>query len=149
MKKLTIAIVLCLVVFAMIAMPALAAAQKVALVACPINYPAGSEQPPGGGFVVFNNSAGPNNLEVTVSLKGVEPGVTYDVYLFVDGAWYDGALAGTITTNVQGNANFHMNGLLEPGEHTLAIDIVYTDTGADIYETPDIHSGGGAVMTFK
>jgi hypothetical protein len=147
MKKLTIAIVLCLVVFAMIAMPALAAAQKVALVACPINYPAGSEQPPGGGFVVFNNSAGPNNLEVTVSLKGVEPDVDYDVYLFVDGG---GALVGTITTNGQGNANFQTKALLAAGEHYLAIDVTLKGSGADVYETTEIHaSPWGILMTFK
>lgn len=98
---------------------------------------------------MFNNSAGPNNLEVTVSMQSVEPGVTYDIYLFVDGVWYDGALVGTITTNMKGNANFHMNGLIDQGEHTLAIDIAYTGSLSDIYETPDIHSGGGVVMTFK
>jgi hypothetical protein len=122
----------------------------VDLVPCPINYPDPANVPPGGGFVVFNNSSGDcHNLEVTVSLKGVEPKTAYDIYLFVDGSWHNGAKAGTITTNKRGNANFHMNTLVAGGERILAIDITKEGSMADVYETPDIHSGGGTAMTFK
>ena len=131
---------------------ALAKAVKLDLVPCPINYPDPGNLPPGGGFVVLNNSSGDcHNLELTVSLKGVEPNTTYDIYLFVDGSWYAGAKAGTVTTNKRGNANFHMNGLIAEGEHTLAIDITKEGSLADVYETSGIHDipMGGAVMTFK
>ncbi|MHC4627173.1 MAG: hypothetical protein ACYTDV_09360 [Planctomycetota bacterium] len=138
------AVVLC------VAGVALAKAVKVELEPCPINYPDPENLPPGGASVVFNNSAGAgHNLELTVSLKGVEAGTAYDIYLFVDGGWHDGAKAGTVTTNKRGNANFHLNTLLEKGEHTLAIDVTKEGSGADVYETPGIHSGDGTVMTFK
>jgi len=160
MKKLIIALALCLAMLGVMAGPVLAAAQKVNLVLCPINYPSGSgitaqnggapPPAPGGGFVVFNNSAGSNhNLEVTVSLKDVEPNTSYDIYVFVDGAWYAGAKAGTTTTNPSGNANFHINGLLSTGTHVLAIDVTYEGSFADVYETPGIHEGEGTHMTFK
>jgi hypothetical protein len=159
MKKLAIVLALCLMMFVVTAVPVLAAAQKVDLVLCPINYPTGGDvgalngtaPPPGGGFVVFNNSAGTNhNLEVTVSLKGVMPNTAYDIYLFTDNAWYAGAKAGTVTTNGQGNANFHMNGLVDKGTHYLAIDVTYEGSLADVYETTGIHgSPYGIPMTFK
>lgn len=131
---------------------AVAKAVKVELVPCPINYPDPENLPPGGGFVIFNDSAGAgHNLELTVSLKGVEPDTAYDIYLFVDGGWYAGEKAGTVTTNKRGNANFHMNALIEEGEHTLAIDVTKEGSGSDVYETPGIHDKpmGGTVMTFK
>jgi hypothetical protein len=127
-----------------------AAAQKVDLIPCPINYPDPANLPPGGGFVIFNNpAAADNNLDVTISLKGVEPQTDYDLYLFVDGAWYNGAKLGTITTNIKGNATFHINGLLSPGLHILAFDVTAAGSGADIYETPGIHQTQGIIMTFR
>lgn len=150
MKKLAIATVLSLLLVAVICVPAMAAAQKVDLVTCPINYPDPANQPPGGGFVVFNNPSNPSqNLVVTVALKGVEPNTAYDIYLFVDGSWYGTGPVDTVTTNKKGNANFHMNGVLPTGQHTLAIDVVYQGSGKDIYETPGIHANLGTVMTFK
>lgn len=142
MKKLITASALCLLMVAIIAVPALAAAQKVDLAPAPVLPPNS-----GGGFVVFNNSAGPNNLEVTVALKGVAAGATYDIFLFVDGAWYNAAPIGTVTTNKQGNANFHANLALDPGTYDLAIDVALPlPSGADQYLAgfPD-----GVKMTFK
>ena len=140
MKKLIIASALCLLMVAIIAVPALAAAQKVDLAPAYASLP-------GGGFVVFNNSAGPNNLEVTVALKGVPAGATYDIFLFVDGAWYNGAPIGTVTTNKQGNANFHANLVLDPGTYELAIDVATPlPAGADQYL---VGFPTGVEMTFK
>lgn len=154
MKRTTIAVVLSLVLVALIAVPVWAAAQKANLVACPINYPAGLA---GGGFVIFNNSAGPNNLEITLSLKGAAPNTTFNVYLGVD-SWATGsALVGTVTTNKQGNGNFHLNTAVARGTaHVLNIDVA-TSTGADVFELPGIHNEeavpatamGGVTLNFK
>jgi len=150
MKKKAVGLIVCMTILAMTPTLVLAAAQKVDLVPCPINYPNPDDLPPGGGFVIFNNPAGEDhNLVVTVSLKKVEPKTEYDIYLFVDGAWYDGAKVGTIKTNVMGNANFHMNGLLTEGEHVLALDITKKGSLADVYETPGIHQGQGTLMVFE
>ena len=129
MKKTIITVALVLALVAAIAVPVMAAAQKVALTPIP-----GLS---GGGFVIFNNSAGPNNLEVTVALKGAPANATYDIYLFVDGSWYNGAPVGTVTTNKQGNANFHINVAVDPGEtHDLDVDVALPVTGADQFLTP-------------
>ena len=123
---------------------------KVDLIPCPINYPDPKYPPLGGGFVIFRNSSGTgNNFEMIVSLIGVEPDTPYDIYLFVDGGWYNGTLVGTITTSTDGNADFYMSGPLTPGSHILALDVVYEGFTSDIYETPDIHSGGGTTMIFE
>ncbi len=150
MKKLAVGLLACMVVLAVTSTLVLAAAQKVELVACPFNYPDPEALPPGGGFVIFNNSAGENhNLEMTVSLKGLEPKTEYDIYLFVDGAWFDGAKAGTVTTNGKGNVNFHLNALLGAGEHVLALDVTKAESSADVFETPGIHEGQGTLLIFE
>ncbi len=150
-KRIAIGLVLFLSVFAMTSGLVFAAAQKVELVACPINYPSGTTPPPGGGFVIFNNprSAG-HNLEVTVSLKGVTPNTEYDIYLFVDQG-LEGDKIGTVKTNPRGNATLHIDGLLEEGTHVLAVDVTLKGSGADVYETSGIHDNPmeGPSMTFK
>jgi len=66
---------------------------------------------PGGGFVVFNNTSGPENVQVQMSLKGALPNTDYDVIVHVGGP--DTHVA-TITTNAKGNANFHYSGSADP-----------------------------------
>ena len=150
MKRIGVGLAVGLVILAMTSVIVFAAAQKVNLVPCPVNYPPGSSSPPGGGFVIFNNPKGMNvNLVVTVSLKGVEPKTSYDIYVFVDNAWLNATKAGTIKTNAQGNANFHLNALLTKGEHILALDVTKAGSGSDAYETPGIHQGQGTLMIFK
>ncbi len=144
-------ILACVATFALASAFLWGAAQKSELIPCPINYPAGSTVPPGGGFVIFNNPADANhNLEMVVSLKKVEPNTAYDIYLFVDQG-VTGEKLGTITTNKQGNANFHAKGSLEPGTHVLALDVTLQGSGADVYETSGIHDVPmeGPSMTFK
>ncbi len=75
---------------------------------------------PGGGAVIFNNSAGPNNLQLTVQLKGVKADFTYAVFLYVDClnascSWYGGAPVGEFTTNGVGNGTFHQGAPLRSG----------------------------------
>jgi hypothetical protein len=138
-----------LLTIALVLIPALvfAAAQKVELVACPSNYPSGLS---GGGFVIFNNSAGEkHNLEMVVSLKRVEPKTKYDIYLFVDGVWFKGAKVGSVTTNPAGNVNFQFNALLEEGSHVLALDVTKEGLFDDVFETPGIHVGQGTLLIFE
>jgi hypothetical protein len=148
MKRQVVVVATVLALVALIVVPVIAAAQKAGLVPCPINYP-GPTLPPGGGFVVFNNSAGPNNLEMTLSLKGVSPNADYDIYVFVDGAWLGGDKVGTVTTNKQGNANLHLNAAVSTGSHVLNVDVTSAGSFADVYELPGIHTGDGVTMDFK
>ena len=104
MKKILIVVVLSLLMVSVMAVPALAAAQKVALMPF-----AGQEDPSGSGFVVWNNSSGgvDGGAELTVSLKGAVPAADYEVFKGIPvWPWY--LPIGTMTTNRQGNANFHM-----------------------------------------
>ena len=140
MKKIGVGFAVGIAILAMISGIVFAAAQKVNLVPCPVNYPPGIPPPPGGGFAIFNNPKGEShNLEVTVSLKGVMPKTQYDIYLFVDDGVTGGRKIGTVKTNPKGNANFHMNGSLEEGTHVLAVDVTLAGSGSDVYETPGIH----------
>jgi len=66
---------------------------------------------PGGGFVVFNNTSGPENVQVQMSLKGALPNTDYDVIVHVGGS---DTYVATITTNAKGNANFHYSGSADP-----------------------------------
>jgi hypothetical protein len=104
MKKVAIALVLSLLLVGIVAVPALAQADKVPLNAI------GSDT--GGGFVIFNNTSGPDNLQIEMSLKGAMPNVTYDVIVRVSGV---DTPVGSVTTNKQGNANFHWSGSTAPG----------------------------------
>ena len=140
MRKLTSALVLGMLLVSLVAIPTLAKANNVDLTAA-----ATTTGLSGGGAVIFNNSSGPNNLEVTVQLKGVTANFTYDVYLFVDGVWYGGAPVGTVTTNGQGNATFHVNAHVTPGTRSLDVDVALPVSGTDQYLTP----WGSTSMQFK
>jgi hypothetical protein len=123
--------------------------KKANLIPCPINYPAGAEQPSGGGFVIFNSSNGVgHNLELTAILEKVEANTEYDLYLYVDNndQFYD---KWSIKTNKAGNANFHQNLLLTQGTHYLSFAVTKKGSMSDIYETPGIHDGKGTVFYFS
>ena len=145
MRRLASAMLLGVLVAGLVAAPALARANKVALVGY---APNGVTQ--GGGSVIFNNPSGRNNLQVTVQLKGARPNFTYAVYLFVDGAWYRGAPVGSITTDGQGNATFHKNAKVSAGQHLLAIAVALPGSGSDQYLAPAyVGMPWGIHMTFK
>lgn len=65
----------------------------------------------GGGFVIFNDTSGPENVQVQMSLKGALPKTDYDVIVHVGGP---DTYVATITTNAKGNANFHYSGSTDP-----------------------------------
>jgi hypothetical protein len=117
-KKIAIALVLCLVVVSIMAVPVFAKADKVALTAL--------DNEPGSGFVIGNSCAGPASDQLTpgtphkgagllrISLKGAWPDADYDVYMMVDpsltgGVWVPITFFGPfgpLETNAQGNGNF-------------------------------------------
>jgi hypothetical protein len=66
---------------------------------------------PGCGFVIFNDTSGPENVQVQMSLKGALPCTEYDVIVHVGGP---DTYVATITTNAKGNANFHYSGSADP-----------------------------------
>jgi hypothetical protein len=151
MKRLAIALGTGLLMVTVLVAPALGAAQKVEMVPCPTELSSGCHDAagPGGGFVVFNNSGGPNNLHVTVALKGVTPETAYDIWLFVDQT-ATGAKLGTVTTNEVGNATFHVNTAVVRGEHDLGIDVTRAGSGFDLYLSSGFyHAGMSATLTFK
>jgi hypothetical protein len=143
-------VALALALVALLAVPVMAAAQKVTLVPCPFNYGSGETPPPGSVFVIFNNSAGAKNLQITVSLKRALPNTEYDIYLGVDN-WGTPGKIGTVKTNRQGNGNFHLNTKVARGTRVLNVDITLAGSDADIYELPGIHDTpmGGVTMNFK
>jgi hypothetical protein len=155
MRKLltTVGVTMGLLMVTVLAGPALGAAQKV-----PLEPAAAFPNNTGGGFVVFNNSAGPDNLHFTVALKGVLPDETYDIYLFVDDCDVSvdgfGNPSGTVTTNRQGNATLHVNTSVSLGTHALGIDVVYNGdlSGADQYLSDNFNYPcavpGSATLTF-
>lgn len=104
MKKIAIAVALSLLVVGIMAGPVLAKADKLPLNAI------GSDT--GDGFVIFNDNSGADNLQIEMSLKGAMPNATYDVIVRVSGV---DTPVGTVTTNRQGNANFHWSGSTAPG----------------------------------
>jgi hypothetical protein len=75
MKKLLVALVLCLLLVSIIAVPVSAAAQKVALIP--------SSDDPGNGFVLWNTSSGgvDGGTELTISLKGAVAQADYTVHI--------------------------------------------------------------------
>jgi len=132
MKKVFISLVVCLAMLALIAVPALAKAQKVDL-----DKAVGA---PGGGFVVFNGPAGNNQFEMELALKGVEPNTAYDVYLDIPPLGVIGWLVDTITTSAAGNANFHHNcpnsdtgGPLPPGPYDFGVRVRMAGSLVDLY----------------
>jgi len=97
MKKLIILglVLLMVVVFAT---AALAKADVQKLVPYDPLYPDAS------GQAIVNDSMGDVVLEITVSVKGLEPETEHTVYL--GKPWFS---LGTFTTNKNGNGHFHIN----------------------------------------
>jgi len=136
MKKIhvtLIALTLAAAMLALIAVPALAKAQKVDLDKADPSLP-------GGGFVVFNGPAGNNQFEMELALKGVEPNTAYDVYLDIPPLGVFGWLIATITTSAAGNANLHHNcpnsdtgGPLPPGPYDFGVRVRLAGSSGDLY----------------
>jgi hypothetical protein len=140
MKRVLFALVLCIALVGIVAIPIFADA-AVKLELAPIVGLSGS------GFVVFNNSSGPNNnMELTVSLKGAAADTTYEVWLEKNGQPAFGPPVGTFTTNGKGNGNFHINMFMAPGTYNLGIDVAIG--GGDQYLTSNVY-GAPILTTFK
>jgi len=101
----------------------------------------------GGGVVVFNNWDGSHNGEVTVLLKDAAANTRYDIYLFVDGGWFNGTLVAIIKTNKAGNAKFYLDATLLSRIYWLVFDVTLQGSLADVYTTPGIPNS--VQMNFK
>jgi len=109
-----------------------------------------NQKGPAVGAVIFNSSSGdPNNLALTVQLKKVAPGTSYDVWLFLDTyASGQGHVVGGLMTNGVGNGTFHVDMHVSPGIHTVAIDVKLHGSGNDVFVTPGLY-GQNLFMFFK
>jgi len=61
------------------------------------------------GKAIVNTSKGDVVLEITVSVKGLEPGTEYEVKGCISKAEAGWTSIGVFTTNANGNGNFHIN----------------------------------------
>jgi len=75
---------------------------------------------PGGGFVIFNDTSGPENVQIQMSLKGALPKADYDVIVHIGAP---DAYVATVTTNVKGNANFHYSASVASGEQQVGLGL--------------------------
>ena len=105
MKKLFI-LGLVLLMVVVIATAALAKADVQKLVPYPFD---GAEYPDASGQAIVNDSMGDVVLEITVSVKGLDPGVEYEVKGCTSSGVGDWTSIGFFTTNANGNGNFHIN----------------------------------------
>jgi hypothetical protein len=94
MKKILIALALCLVVVGLMAAPVLAATQKV-----PMYTYGNPAYPRPGCYATFITNQGDNTLTILATVKGALPKAKYEVLLVVDGYSYS---FGNITTSSKG-----------------------------------------------
>jgi len=148
MKKLGIVTLVLVLLLGLGAMSAYAKAQKVDLEPYTAN-PQYAELT-GGGFVIFNNSSDPNNLEVTISVKKADTsisGTELDVWLYVGGVLHQKYTG--MTLNAKGNGNFHINTSVEPGiTHELFVVLTERGEGANMFRAPGA-TGSHIEMDFK
>jgi len=144
MRKVGIITLVLVLLLGLGAMSAYAKAQKVDLEPYTSNYP----DLTGGGFVIFNNSSGPNNLEVTISVKKADTsisGTELDIWLYVDGSYTKYPM----TLNAVGNGNLHINVSVEPGiTHELFVVLTEAGKGANMFRAPGA-TGSYIEMDFK
>ena len=127
MRKILIALAICLLMTGIMAAPALAAAQKVALTPYP------GQEGPGTAFMILNNSTG--GAEFTLSLKGALPDAVYTIYANVDSTGF--VALGTVATNKQGNGNFHANAKgLPDGTYSVVIAVNSADNFTRFWTDP-------------
>ena len=119
MKKVLLVLVIALALVGVMVVPALAKAQKVPL------DPIGHD--PGGGFVIFNDTSGPNNVRIQMSLKGAAPNTEYDVYVHLGAP---DTYVATVKTNPKGNVNFHYSGSVTPRAQDHQVGLGLTRAGA-------------------
>ena len=137
MKKILIALALCLLMVTLIATPAFAATTRVPL----IRYLIGSDEttPIGpAGYATFITNQGDNELVINVTIKGALQRTQYNVYLLYalkvdvdqNGTSYlsssTPAELGSLTTNSKGNwggqnQQYSFEYVLPPGTYYVAI----------------------------
>jgi hypothetical protein len=120
MKKIFIALALCLVMVGLIATPAFAATQKVDLV----KYPGPGNPPAKAGYATFTTDQGDRALVVGITVTNATARTKYGVYLQGDcGLNYT---LGYLTTNSKGkwggqNEQYQFEKVLPVGNYTRAV----------------------------
>ncbi len=142
MKKLLIALALCLLMVGLMVSPALAATQKV-----PLINDSGNPNP-GTGYATFITNQGDNELVVNVTLKRALPNTTYSVilsYKLVDSSdWLTYETIYSFKTNGQGNwggqnQQYSFDYVLPKGRYNVFLRVVsgnYPDSFTDDFVTP-------------
>ena len=132
MKKIAIALILCMVLSVIMGGAALAAAQKLDLRANPPWCDIPGKDQPVAGFVVLNNDNETDEVVVVVSLKEGVAGRTYAIYLEdykvpAGGRlnWKACRYLGELTTNRNGNGNFDTRVSRSPSIYHLQIVVSY------------------------
>jgi VCBS repeat-containing protein len=133
MKKILLALALCLVMVALTASPALAATQRVNLVADGTTTILGS--------TTFITNQGDAALVVYITLKGAAPNMPYTVELeavpVLAGELFEGGI-GYLTTNAKGNwggqnQQYEFVKILKAGRYNVSLTL--TSAAGDIIET--------------
>ncbi len=141
MKKILIALVLCLAMVSLIATPAFAATQKRDLVQNSTGYAV--------GYATFITNEGDNALVVKITLKGALQKAKYDVYLDIGGDLIEpfdpSNKIGSLITNSRGNwggqnEQYEFEKVLPPNTYNVDIWLVSWDknnpsTAVDIIQT--------------
>ena len=122
MKKLFIALALCLVMVSVIATPAFAATQKVDL----MKWGGPSNPDVKAGYATFITDQGDAALVVRITLTNAYPKTKYEVHLMTEcGGNYT---LGTLATNSRGkwggqNEQYEFAQVLPAGQHTVSLEL--------------------------
>jgi len=133
MKKVLLALALCLVIAGLIATPAFAATQKVPLTVTT-----------GASYATFITNQGDNELVINVTLKGALPNAKYGVYLIFDNPISLGNLTlGSLTTNSKGNwggqnQQYEFQTVMRKGNYTVNLSLINgpIDSPIDVITSP-------------
>ncbi len=120
MKRILIALALCLLMVGLVASPAFAATQKLTL----YNYATGAAS----GYATFVNDQGDHAVTVAISLNTALPKTKYYVYLAYPGPNDSNVIAkiGSFTTNAKGswsgqNSQYDFTKTLPAGEYQAQV----------------------------
>jgi hypothetical protein len=150
MKKVFIALALCLVMVSLIATPALAATQKVDLMKYMGPHPAAK-----AGYATFITNQGDGALVVRITVTNATARTKYQVHLLTECA--QDYVLGTLTTNSKGkwggqNEQYEFEQVLSAGPHTVSLELWpwgYNGTPPDPHSKSNIWSDNVTVNITK
>lgn len=133
MKKILLALALCLVMVGLIALPAFAATQKADL----LKFTGPYNPPAKAGYATFTTNQGDNGLVVGITLTSATAKTKYDVYLreYLPEDQQVDYYLGYLTTNSKGkwggqNEQYQFVKVLSAGQHTVGLVLMPWTNGA-------------------